>query len=212
MNSSTWLKSVSQKNVDVEHYAKKCLVDAQFRDWVVQQMVEHSQIMVYYHSYYIVSRASELKPVLFYDYWEIFSELLMHKNSYHRDFGLTILANLIEADREGRFEGIKPLYFDLINDEKFMTAECCVTNLIKIMRASPVYCESVVQHLLKNAENTHHKANQKALLAGKVIAVFEVAYEHSTQQSEIEAFINRHAESTSPKTRQAVKKFKKNRL
>jgi hypothetical protein len=49
--------------------------------------------MVYYHCYYVVEKASQKRPELFYPYWDDIAALLVHKNSYHRDFALDILGN-----------------------------------------------------------------------------------------------------------------------
>jgi len=62
--------------------------------------------MVYYHSYYIIARASEISPELFYEYWDDFATLLNHENSYHRDFGLSLIANLTKIDKINKFSNI----------------------------------------------------------------------------------------------------------
>ncbi len=72
--------------------------------------------MVYYHCYYVISKASEEKPELFYDYWNEFVLLLDHQNSYHRDIGLTIIANLTKIDTDDKFSVIYEKYIEHFND------------------------------------------------------------------------------------------------
>ncbi len=209
MNETKWLKEIADKAVDVERYAQYGIVEAAFREWVVDKMVNHPEIMVYYHSFYIVSRATTYAPECFYAYWEVFEKLLEHPNSYHRDFGLTLIANLIPVDHERRFEKIEGAYLSRIDDEKFMTAECCVANLKKIVGVDAVYCQRIVSFLLEKDSETRHSERQKALLDGKMIEVFEQGYSQLTDKAAIDRFVNRCQNSLSPQTRKRAKAFKK---
>ena len=78
---------ISDKNVDIDKFADMALKDPQIRDNLVQWMLNNQKIMVYYHSFYILAKASQREPELFYHYWDDFISLLNHSNSYHRDFG-----------------------------------------------------------------------------------------------------------------------------
>jgi hypothetical protein len=77
---------ISDKNFNKEGFVEKVLNDSKIRDEIVQLMLNHPKIMVYHHSYSIISQASQMRPELFYQYWDDFSLLLDHPNSYHRDF------------------------------------------------------------------------------------------------------------------------------
>ena len=121
MKKSELLKSIAEKDFDLNTFGKLAFNDHITRDRVVHHMITNPDIMVYYHYHYTISKASQKNPDLFYDYWNAIAELLNHPNSYHRSFVLTILGNLAKVDSEDRFITIEDAYFGLIDDEKFMT-------------------------------------------------------------------------------------------
>ena len=134
MNIRRLIREISAKDVDVDRFVRLAIRDDQIREEIVRQMRTHPHIMVYYHCFYIVSKASIERPDLFYPHWHEVASLLKHKNSYHRDFALTIIANLTQVDQGNLFSKIFHDYFEHINDEKFMTGQCCVQNSIKILK------------------------------------------------------------------------------
>ena len=97
MSTDELIRQISVKDVDVDRLVQLVIDDDHIRDEIVKQMLTHSWIMMYYHCYYVVAKASERRPELFYGYWPEIARLLDHENSYHRDFALTILANLTET-------------------------------------------------------------------------------------------------------------------
>lgn len=86
------LKKIADKNVNIAEFANRVVNDEPLRAEIVKQLLTHKDIMIYYHCYYIVDQASAARPQLFYEYWNDFTALLHHQNSYHRDIGLTITA------------------------------------------------------------------------------------------------------------------------
>ena len=102
---------ISDKNFNKEGFVERVLNDSEIRDEIVQLMLKHRKIMVYHHSYSVISQASQMRPELFYPYWDDFAVLFNHPNSYHRDFALILLANLTPADKENKF----------LNDSRIIT-------------------------------------------------------------------------------------------
>lgn len=142
------ISKIADKDVNINEFAKLLINDAQKRDEIVYLMLNSNKIMVYYHSYYILSKASEIRPNLFYKYWDDFISLLHHENSYHRDFGLSLIANLTEIDEENRFLNIFDDYFKHLDDAKFMTAMYCVENTAKIIKNKDPLKEDIINILL----------------------------------------------------------------
>lgn len=128
------ISKIADKDVNINEFAKLIINDTQKRDEIVYLMLNSDKIMVYYHSYYILSKASEIRPDLFYRYWDDFISLLHHENSYHRNFGLSLIANLIEIDEENRFFKIFDDYFKHLNDVKFMTAITALKILQRLLK------------------------------------------------------------------------------
>jgi hypothetical protein len=170
-------------------------------------MLTNPAIMVYYHCFYIVDKASQHQPELFFDYWGEIAKLLHHKNSYHRDFGLEIIGNLTKVDRQDRFFEIKEDYFALINDEKFMTGNCCVKNLIKIYSHKPSIRGRIIETLLDIDNHCDYSEKQKGVLKADVLEIFDQIYQKASRQGQINEFIRSEVNSVSPKTRKKAKEL-----
>ena len=153
MNIENLLAEISNENVDIEKYVEIVLKNDEIREELVNQMITHKHIMVYYHCYYILDIASSRNPALFYNDWEKFEKLLDHKNSYHRTIGFVMISNIIEADSEKFFDKISDKYFMFINDEKITTARDCVVCTRKILRQRPDYIDEVIKLYL----NSNHE-------------------------------------------------------
>ncbi|MDP4093425.1 MAG: hypothetical protein Q8920_08695 [Bacillota bacterium] len=212
MGNQTIVEEIKCKNIDVEYFSKRIIKDESLRNELVRQLLTNKDIMVYYHCFYVISRASEIRADLFYTYWHDFELLLSHKNSYHRDIGATIIANLVCADKNHYFYNIIDDYLMHINnDEKFMTAQCFVRNLAKIAKSTKDLWPKIVGILLAVDKNSSYPEKQRELLKSSILEVFDVVYEECDLKNEINSFIQAALTSSSPKTRkkaiELVKKY-----
>lgn len=201
------IKKISDKDVDIDKFADKALKDPQIRDTLVQLMLNNQKIMVYYHSFYILSEASQKEPKLFYHNWDDFLSLLNHPNSYHRDFALVLLANLIKVDKENKFSLIFDDYFSHINDEKFMTARKCIQNIAKILVNREELTEDIINILLDVDNRSDFPEKRKALLKSDVIELFSEFYLQIEDKQRVNEFVKGELDSISPKTRMKACKF-----
>ena len=209
MDIENLLKEISDPDVDVEKHVKSILNDKEIRRELVNQMTVNEHIMVYYHCYYILDKASSRNPELFYEYWKNFEKLLDHKNSYHRTIGLVMISNLIKADKEKFFDKISDKYFMFINDEKITTARDCVICTGKILRQRPDYIDRAVKLYLNMEKICKFKENQKALLLYDMFVIFEEFYEKTLYKKEINKKILENFENVSPKTRKKAGELRK---
>ncbi len=198
---------IADKNVDINKYVQMITVDAQLRDKIVHMMLSDRNIMVYYHSYYIIGKASEERPDLFYNYWGDFVSLLDHRNSYHRNFGLTLIANLTKVDKENKFLQIFDNYFKCINDAKFMTASKCIQNTAKILANKEKIRKPIINILLDVDNQCDFPEKQKALLKSSIIDVFDKIYNEIDDKKRIKEFVKAELNSISPKTKKTAKNF-----
>lgn len=205
MNTPEMIEQIAEKNFDINAFVQLAIENEHARETIVSQMLTNSAIMVYYHCYDIVNQASQEAPELFYSYWQAIAELLHHKNSYHRDFALEIIGNLSVVDRENRFAEIQDEYFSIINDEKFMTGNCCVKNMLKIYRNKPEQRERIIETLLDIDNRCDYTEKQKGVLKADVLEIFEKIYNDVPDQNRINQFIRTAAKSISPKTRKKAK-------
>jgi len=204
------LIDISKKEFDKQKYVNMVISDEKLRDFIVENMINHPKIMVYYHCFYLVSDASLKQPKLFYNYWDEIYNLLEHENSYHRDFGLIILANLASVDNENKFEGIINEYLELLHDEKIMTAETCVKNCFIVASVKTELCDMIVNRLLELEGKNYYPEKQMALMMSFVIEGFELIIEIYSEKTKLIKFANRHLTSISPKTRNFASQFVKN--
>jgi hypothetical protein len=181
--------------------------DVQARDEIMNQLLTNPEIMVYYHCYYVVSKASQERPELFYPYWHEIVSLLKHKNSYHRDIALTIIANLTRVDQENLFSKIYLDYFEHINDCKFMTGRCCVQNSIKIFRYKPELRKLIFALLLNVDGQCDYPEKQKELLKSDILELLDGIYAEVSDKQDVDEFIRNCVRSISPKTRNKAKEL-----
>ena len=198
---------ISDKNFNKEGFVERVLNDSKIRDEIVQLMLNHPKIMVYHHSYSVISPASQMRPELFYQYWGDFALLLDHPNSYHRDFGLVLLANLTPADKENKFRDVFTDYYSHINDEKFMTARKCVENTAKILESKAELTEDITDILLDVDKNCDFPLKQIALLKSDIIELFYKFYGQINDKERVNEFVKDELDNISPKTRKLTKKF-----
>jgi hypothetical protein len=207
MDTAELIQEISVRDVDVDSFVQLAIDDDRIRDEIVHQMLCHPHIMVYYHCYYVVDKASRERPELFYPYWDSVASLLEHANSYHRDFALTILANLTQVDHRDLFCEVFGDYFGHIDDEKFMTGQCCVQNSVKILVSKPELRDRIVALLLDVDHLCAYTEKQKALLRCDVMEVLDSIYEKVNDRDGANEFIRANVGSISPKARRKAKEL-----
>ena len=69
MDVTELIREISVDDVDVDRFVHLAIEQEHVRDEIVRQMMTHPHIMVYYHCYYVVKKASQERPELFYPYW-----------------------------------------------------------------------------------------------------------------------------------------------
>ncbi len=201
------LSEIAHENVDVDKYAIMTVEDSKLRAEIIQLMLNDHKIMIYYHSYYIINRASQKKPELFYKYWDDFASWINHENSYHRDFGLTLIANLTSVDNENKFPSILNGYLKCINDPKFMTSRHCIQNTSMILKNKKEYREVIINILLDIDNLCDYTKKQLALLKSDIIVVLDTVYTEIKDKNEINKFLNDQLTSISPKTKKLAREF-----
>ena len=211
MDINKLIDDISAADVDVKKFTSLVIEDVQAREEVVRLVLNHPHIMVYYHCYYILDQATLERPDLFYTYWDDFVPLLEHRNSYHRDISLTLLANLTRVDEQSRFELIFDRYFAHLHDVKFMTAVNCVQNSQKIMRFKPDLVSHIVPLLLDTDTLTVYPLRQKELMKSFILPILDENFDILSAAKGVLEFMSSCTTSTSPKTKTAASNLLKKR-
>ncbi|MCX6383536.1 MAG: SufBD protein [Actinobacteria bacterium] len=100
-----------------------------------------------YNCFLLLGKISSVKVSWIYDKWDFLVNLLDSVNSYQRNIGLVLLANLSLSDTENKFENIIDKYLSHCNDEKFITQRQCIQNVWKIALNKPDLKDKIVNYL-----------------------------------------------------------------
>jgi len=207
METTDLIRRISEQDADINAFVHLALEDPELRAEIVHLMMTHPNIMVYYHCYYVLDQASLQNPGMFYEYWDELVPLLKHPNSYHRDFALTILANLTAVDVDNRFVLIADEYLSHLWDAKFMTAQCMVRNCLKIARNKPELANRIINLLLDMESQTTFPTKQKELMKADVLDMLVQLRREGREFQGAEEFIRLCSGSISPKTRKMAKEM-----
>ncbi|WP_132279901.1 hypothetical protein [Natranaerovirga hydrolytica] len=79
MSENSLIERIADKNVNICALAELVIEDENMREEVINLLLTNEDIMVYYHCYYIISKASEEEPKLFYKYWNDLLHFLIIK-------------------------------------------------------------------------------------------------------------------------------------
>jgi hypothetical protein len=170
MNKKEYIELVSRQiqKQDIEQFIEpliqKVLDDGAFRQLVIDQLISHDHILVYYHSFLINYGASEREPSLFYGSWDKFVSLLDHENSYHRNYAMQIIANLTKVDIQNRFELIIDKYYKQLSDVKFLTRRYCLLNSREIIVSKPLLCDTIINKLIGSIRTSDNSEKQQNLI------------------------------------------------
>lgn len=161
-----------------------------------------------YNCFQVMYRISQEEPGALYGEWERLVAMLDSSNSYHRSIGAQLLANLAPVDGEGRLEAIFDRYFDLLDDEKIITARQFAQHVGRIARARPHLQARITGRLLA-VDATHHEPGRKELLKADVIAALDEYLTAGSDRERIMAFVQGQLSSSSASTRKAAQAFLK---
>lgn len=201
------LAEIARFDFDLDGFTARAIADEGFRRLVVDAMLAYPHIMVYYNCFYIVEQVSLKAPELVYPTWDEIAGLLSHKNSYHRDFALILLANMIMVDNQEKFTGIFDEYLRHLNDVKFMTGHYCAKYLKKIPAGRPDLTLPILNALLNIEAGSRYSRSQLALLKYDVLEFIEAVRDKLADKTPADEFIIAARDCPSPKTRKKAREL-----
>ncbi|WP_409200455.1 hypothetical protein [Methanobrevibacter sp. DSM 116169] len=210
--NDTLSNAISIRKVDINYYVDLILKDEKIQKDIVDLTLNHPHIMTYYHGYYILDQATKLKPEIFYKYWDEFSSLLKHENTYHRQIGIVLLSNLSNIDIDDKFSECINDYLNCLYDNKILIGKYCVMYLKNIFKSKPKHRHQIIDELLNHKRKTPYTEKQEALLEFYVLELIEENYQELKNKEEINKYIIEKQESISPKAKkkckELIKKYK----
>ena len=203
------LPDLNAKDVDLEGLAQQAREDQAFLSTLVEGLSD-KQERVGYNCLRALLLVSDEHPELIYSYWETFVELLRSENTYFKLRGANLIAAIIGADTENRFEQVFDQYYDLLDDKSVITASYIAGNSGKIARAKPGLQSRITSRLL-SIDETHHPPERRDLIKGHAVEAFGEYFDGSGDRSRILEFVRAQLESESPRTRKKAREFLKRR-
>jgi hypothetical protein len=189
----------------LEEATQLALSDRQALDQILAGIVAKDDVYRF-NCFQVLYRLSEEQPETLSPHWDYIAGLLDSDNSYHRSIAGQLLANLSQADTEGRFEVIFDRIFALLDDAKIVPARQFAQHVGRIARARPELQARITERLL-TVDETHHTESRKDLLKGDVIVAFDEYFVDSPDQERILAFVEQQLACSSPTTRNAAQAF-----
>ena len=199
------LKELKNKEADIESVAEKALKNSRLLSELIDGL-KVKQETYRYNCYKVLYSISQSHPKALYPHWDIFTESLSSKNSYHKMSAVNLISNLVQVDTEGKFEGIFDTYYGLLDDWSMVVAYYTAAASGRIIKAKPHMSGSITDKLL-NIDSTSHEAGRKELIKTGIIEAFEEYYEDSDDKERIVEFVKQQLNSESPKTRKTAQAF-----
>ena len=195
-----------ESKIDVKSLAKNAIKDEKLLSELLEGILSKKD-ETRFNSHQILMYISEEYPKALYPKWDYLAELLDSDNHYHRHISINLLANLVMADTENKFEEIFDKYFSNIDGDRTMVAGQVALNSGKIAKAKPNLQTKITDKLL-NIDKTH-RGKQTNLMKAYAIEAFNEYFEEASDRKKILDFVKAQLESKSPKTRKVAKEFLK---
>jgi hypothetical protein len=153
---------------------------------------------------------SEQHPDVLLPHWAYFVKLLKCDNGFSKYVAVHVIANLVTAGDDGRFEKSFNIFYKLLDDESVMVASHVAGVSGQIARAKPRLQPKITQRLLGIA-HTHFSAERQSLITSYAIPSLDEYFADSParEQDRMLAFVQQQIGCASPKTRKLAKDFVK---
>ncbi len=195
----------SQKDPDLTQAIPAAISDDGFRRQLLDALTSRNDNFRF-NCFKVLEQASARDPASLCRHWDELVLLLDSPNAYHRSTAVRLLANLARADAPGRFESLADRFFDLLDDDKIVTARYLVGTVSTIIESHPHLIPKVSARLLA-VDETHHTEGRKDLLKGDIVEAFGRFFAQVPDKSKVVSFVRAQLKSSSPRTRKAAKAF-----
>jgi hypothetical protein len=159
-----------------------------------------------YNSFRILEIVSTKHPEVLVPHWSFLVELLKSKCDPAKYNALHIIANLVAAGKDGGFESIFNLYFDLLEEDNLPLVAHLAGLAGKIARAKPRLQSRITEKLL-SIDQTHFNDERNELIKGYAIESFDEYFDQAPDKEIIAAFVKDQIHSSSLKTRKKAADF-----
>jgi hypothetical protein len=198
------LSDLIDKKITIKEAAEKAIKDelilSELLDGILSKKEE-----IRFNSHETLLFISENDPEILYPKWDYLAGLLTSDNHFHRYIAINLIANLVKADVENKFERDFDKYFKNIAGERTMVAGQAAMNAGKIAKEKPHLQGKITEILLKIDQI--HQGKQTELMKAHAITAFNDYFDEAGDKDKIIDFVKACLESDSPKTMKVAKEF-----
>jgi hypothetical protein len=173
------------------------------QDWtLLPQLVEgisSSKARIRYGCAKVLIGLSEVCPTRLYPFMDSFIDLLDGKHRILVWNTLAVIANLVEVDKDKKFDSAFDKYYSLVNNEYMVTVASVVGHSSKIALAKPYLIDKITNELLRvdGISLTPHLTEEcKRVIVEKTIKSFDLFFEKVKQKKRVISFVEMYAGSS----------------
>jgi len=142
---------------------------------------------------------SEQHPEVLLPHWASFVKLLKSDNGFSKYVAIHVIANLVTAGDEGRFEKTFNTFYKLLDDESIMVASHVAGVSGQIAKAKPALQSKITRRLL-DIDKTHFAADRQALIISYALPSFAQYFADADARRTLESILH-------PKIRQTARQL-----
>jgi hypothetical protein len=184
------------------------------QDWtLLPQLVEgisSSKARIRYGCAKVLIGLSEVCPTRLYPFMDSFIDLLDSKHRILVWNTLAVIANLVEVDKDKKFDSAFDKYYSLVNNEYMVTVASVVGHSSKIALAKPYLIDKITNELLRvdGISLTPHLTEEcKRVIVEKTIKSFDLFFEKVKQKKRVISFVEMYAGSSRKTLRATAESF-----
>jgi hypothetical protein len=203
--------SLSQKGADREAIAAEVLKRPEMIPVLLEGLAA-KKVNIKYGAEKVLRLVSEKRPELIYPHFDRFVELMEEENKFLKWGAIMIIANLVAADAEQRFEKIFDRYFAPISGPVMVTAANIIGGTAKIARAKPALTERIVSAILK-VEKARYLMHEELspecnnVVCGHAIEALAEIYDQIRDKKRVRDFVHRQLASSRPAVQKKARAF-----
>jgi hypothetical protein len=208
IDEKKYLAIVSETKADIADFISPAISEDNFKDILVKHLLTTDSINIYYHSYLILKKATKTDPSLFYCYWDKFVSLLKYDNSYHRNYGMDLIANLVAVDKDNLFDSIITDYYKQLNDEKISTIKHCIINSVTIIRFKPQFTSVIITKIIESLKVNDNSERYQNFLVSEFLKLLTTINNDLLDMNVVNDFLkDALSNAKSEKIKREIRKF-----
>ncbi|MCL5428963.1 MAG: hypothetical protein M1347_04050 [Chloroflexi bacterium] len=147
------------------------------------------------------------EPALLYPYFDIFANMLEHRNKIMRWEAIYLIAGLASVDEEDKITAIWRDYFRPIEGPEMITAANIVNGAVSIAVARRELVEPAIREILRVRKGKYETEECYRVVAGAALKAFDKIYKLAPDKKLLVEFAELHAKSSRIPTRNAARRL-----